>query len=150
MESTHPRKGTETGDTWSALVIANRINSSPQGDGNLVTYKHKVIRQRNQLIPARGRKPVVYAGWQFDPGINSSPQGDGNLCLCLAGQVLLSRINSSPQGDGNGEPDSPNKKRWRNQLIPARGRKRNWHSVTVILHSNQLIPARGRKRQLIR
>ena len=55
--ATYPRKGTETKET-ETLEGYSGCNLSPQGDGNsaVVTF---ILLPLLQLIPARGRKPLL-------------------------------------------------------------------------------------------
>ena len=99
LESTHPRKGTETRAQNTICNWENGINSSPQEDGNIHFSK----------ISAE-----VY-------GINSSPQGDGNFTQRLC---FYDFIESTHPRKGTETLESlKHSHHILNQLIPARGRK---------------------------
>ena len=165
QESTHPRKGTETTTAIYGDFADSRINSSPQGDGNAqarsyaaqemesthprkgtetpVTDAWVISANVNQLIPARGRKPDYHI--HLSCFRESTHPRKGTETVLTQTGIHSSRINSSPQGDGNFMFCNFLKFINRNQLIPARGRKRVFVGRELGVYQNQLIPARGRK-----
>ena len=100
-----------------------RHNLSPRGDGNLVctqnyssvkldttypregTETHQPLHGSQgggtQLIPARGRKLIIFSGFScLFVGHNLSPRGDGNTSA-LPSRRINGGHNLSPRGDGN-------------------------------------------------
>ena len=98
-DTTYPREGTET---LSAHLLSSFL--------------------KTQLIPARGRKPVLFGALHHGLGHNLSPRGDGNA----RNSPLIISASAT-------------------QLIPARGRKPATSLYAPSFIWTQLIPARGRK-----
>ena len=121
--STYPRKGTETALVNHLVPEVLDFNLSPQGDGNGTQTESLMIDLIFQLIPARGRKPLLHpvraAGLN---NFNLSPQNPLRRCapalpkgelfqlplpctkLPLSGELARRKPwlrGFSPQGDGN-------------------------------------------------
>ncbi len=79
--STYPRKGTETALVNHLVPEVLDFNLSPQGDGNGTQTESLMIDLIFQLIPARGRKPLLHpvraAGLN---NFNLSPQNPLRRC----------------------------------------------------------------------
>ena len=119
--STHPRKGTETfGQSYSA-GSRSQFNSSPQGDGNRCEGGERVTVWKFNSSPQGDGNKSALADKANRGKFNSSPQGDGNASNVMR-VTWGPQFNSSPQGDGNiALPDFVQTVTI--QLIPARGRK---------------------------
>ena len=146
MESTHPRKGTETKHT---LIFTDYFMESTHPRKGTETSKHTWQHKQpfaNQLIPARGRKLPCIVHNLFFVVQNQLIPARGRKRRCCHIRPLYSR----------------------NQLIPARGRKHAFAGSSSKVSDesthprkgtetsicqplpqapswNQLIPARGRK-----
>ena len=146
MESTHPRKGTETKHT---LIFTDYFMESTHPRKGTETSKHTWQHKQpfaNQLIPARGRKLPCIVLNLFFVVQNQLIPARGRKRRCCHIRPLYSR----------------------NQLIPARGRKHAFAGSSSKVSDesthprkgtetsicqplpqapswNQLIPARGRK-----
>ena len=90
--STYPRKGTETALVNHLVPEVLDFNLSPQGDGNGTQTESLMIDLIFQLIPARGRKPLLHpvraAGLN---NFNLSPQGGKKLRIKKRCGVFLLR-----------------------------------------------------------
>ena len=118
--ATYPREGTET-------------------ESAAVHEAHPGL----QLIPARGRKLLIFAFTISGAGCNLSPRGDGNPSRRTIGWTTGS-CNLSPRGDGNDDPAFLKLAHARCNLSP-RGDGNLMGSLYTTLYTLQLIPARGRK-----
>ena len=120
-DTTYPREGTET---LSAHLLSSFL--------------------KTQLIPARGRKPVLFGARHHGLGHNLSPRGDGNKSSAYF-PISSEGHNLSPRGDGNARNSPLIISASATQLIPARGRKPATSLYAPSFIWTQLIPARGRK-----
>ena len=121
-----------------------RHNLSPRGDGNPPRARRPQPTQTTQLIPARGRKPVLFGALHHGLGHNLSPRGDGNKSSAYF-PISSEGHNLSPRGDGNARNSPLIISASATQLIPARGRKPATSLYAPSFIWTQLIPARGRK-----
>ena len=100
LNSTHPRKGTET--IAIGIAVPRYGNSTHPRKGTETRPSSRPEKSTmNSTHPRKGTETLRPSARRSTPKFNSSPQGDGNRALCRAG-------NSSGQII---------------QLIPARGRK---------------------------
>ena len=142
-DTTYPREGTET--PGPKISCETRDDTTYPREGTETLSAHLLSSfLKTQLIPARGRKPVLFGALHHGLGHNLSPRGDGNKSSAYF-PISSEGHNLSPRGDGNARNSPLIISASATQLIPARGRKPATSLYAPSFIWTQLIPARGRK-----
>ena len=143
LDTTYPREGTET--PGPKISCETRDDTTYPREGTETLSAHLLSSfLKTQLIPARGRKPVLFGALHHGLGHNLSPRGDGNKSSAYF-PISSEGHNLSPRGDGNARNSPLIISASATQLIPARGRKPATSLYAPSFIWTQLIPARGRK-----
>ena len=113
------------------IVILSEPGPNPTGPSWAVL--------QTQLIPARGRKPVLFGALHHGLGHNLSPRGDGNKSSAYF-PISSEGHNLSPRGDGNARNSPLIISASATQLIPARGRKLLLNATNASVSRHNLSP----------
>ena len=98
-DTTYPREGTET--PGPKISCETRDDTTYPREGTETLSAHLLSSfLKTQLIPARGRKPVLFGALHHGLGHNLSPRGDGNKSSAYF-PISSEGHNLSPRGDGN-------------------------------------------------
>ena len=142
----HPARGRKPHRPVTVLVPCVRNNLHPaRGRKLMVIDQTWNAIHRNNLHPARGRKQHMITDkaiviWET----TYTPQGDGKSSR--EASIISTETTYTPQGDGNIPAAINDRILLRNNLHPARGRKRFCFDFFFFkFHGNNLHPARGRK-----
>ena len=137
-DTTYPREGTET--DWPQQLQSPTADTTYPREGTETLSAHLLSSfLKTQLIPARGRKPVLFGALHHGLGHNLSPRGDGNKSSAYF-PISSEGHNLSPRGDGNARNSPLIISASATQLIPARGRKLLLNATNASVSRHNLSP----------